>query len=40
MKPAEGDAASVAFQNPTATYEQTGAAGNNPYKKWAVAAAL
>jgi hypothetical protein len=40
VKPAEGDAASVAFQNPTATYEQTGAAGNNPYKKWAVAAAL
>ncbi|MFM9962085.1 MAG: PSD1 and planctomycete cytochrome C domain-containing protein [Planctomycetaceae bacterium] len=30
----------VALQNGTATYEQTGAAENNPYKKWAVAAAI
>ncbi|MFM7843634.1 MAG: PSD1 and planctomycete cytochrome C domain-containing protein [Planctomycetota bacterium] len=30
----------VALQNPTATYEQTGAAEKNPFKKWAVAAAI
>lgn len=30
----------IALQNATATYEQTGAAENNPYKKWAVAAAI
>lgn len=30
----------VALQNATATYEQTGAADNNPYKKWAIAAAI
>ena len=30
----------VPLQNATATYEQTGAAENNPYKKWAVAAAI
>jgi mono/diheme cytochrome c family protein len=28
------------LQNPTATYEQTGAAGGNPYKKWAIASAV
>ncbi len=30
----------VPLQNATATYEQTGAAGDNPYGKWAVAAAI
>ncbi len=30
----------VPLQNPTATYEQTGAAGDNPYGKWAVEAAI
>lgn len=30
----------VAWKNATASYEQTGAAGNNPYKKWAIAAAI
>ncbi len=30
----------VALQNATATYEQTGGAENNPYKKWAAAAAI
>lgn len=31
---------SVPLQNATATYEQTGAAGANPYGRWAVAAAI
>ncbi len=31
---------SVVLQNATATYEQTGAPGTNPYGKWAVAAAI
>lgn len=31
---------SIPLQNATATYEQTGAAGGNPYGKWAVAAAI
>ena len=39
-KAGEGEGAPVVLQNPTATYEQTGAAGDNPYKKWAVAAAI
>lgn len=30
----------VPLQNATATYEQTGAADANPYKKWAIAAAI
>ena len=30
----------VPLQNATATYEQTGAAGVNPYGKWAVAGAI
>ncbi len=30
----------VPLQNATATYEQTGAAGANPYGRWAVAAAI
>jgi hypothetical protein len=37
---ADGTRTALQFQNPTATYEQTGAAGGNPYGKWAVAAAL
>ena len=38
----EGDAAeqTVPLQNATATYEQTGAAGGNPYGKWAVTGAI
>lgn len=28
------------LQNPTATYEQTGAADANPYKKWSIASAI
>lgn len=40
-KPAEGTGVrKITLQNATATYEQTGAAGNNPYGKWAVAAAI
>ncbi len=31
---------SVPLQNATATYEQTGATGGNPYGKWAVAGAI
>lgn len=30
----------VLWKNATASYEQTGAAGKNPYKKWAIAAAI
>lgn len=30
----------IPLQNASATYEQTGAAGGNPYGKWAVAAAI
>ena len=38
---AEGqETAILELQNPTATYEQTGAAGGNPYKKWAIASAV
>ncbi len=40
VKPASGDPRPVPLQNATATYEQTGAAGGNPYGKWAVAAAI
>ena len=39
-KDASGTAQSVPLQNPTATYEQVGAAGANPYGKWAIAAAI
>lgn len=38
--PAEGPPESVVIDSAHATYEQTGAAGNNPYGKWAVAAAI
>lgn len=30
----------IELENASATYEQTGAAGENPYKKWAAAAAI
>lgn len=40
VKPAEGEERRIALQNASATYEQTGAAGGNPYGKWAVAAAI
>ena len=37
---AENQIQPVAWKNATASYEQTGAAGANPYKKWAIAAAI
>ncbi|MGA0040884.1 MAG: DUF1553 domain-containing protein, partial [Pirellulales bacterium] len=37
---ADGSVTAVPLANPSATYEQTGAAGENPYGKWAVAAAI
>jgi hypothetical protein len=40
VQPAQGDPATVLLQNASATYEQTGAAGNHPFKKWAIAAAI
>ena len=40
LRPANGETTQIALQNPSATYEQTGAAGGNPYGKWSVAAAL
>ena len=40
VKPTTGDERPVPFQNATASYEQTGAAGANPYQKWAIAAAI
>lgn len=40
VKPATGEPRPVSLQSATATYEQTGAAGGNPYGKWAVAAAI
>ena len=40
VKPALGDDRPVAISTATASYEQTGAAGDNPYKKWAIAAAI
>ncbi|HND53880.1 MAG TPA: DUF1553 domain-containing protein, partial [Pirellulaceae bacterium] len=41
LKPAgDGAAQSLALQNASATYEQTGASNGNPYGKWAVAAAI
>ncbi len=39
-KPADAEAQLVPLQNATATYEQTGAAEANPYRKWAIAAAI
>lgn len=40
VKSATGEERTVALQNATATYEQVGAANANPYKKWAVEAAI
>ncbi len=40
MRAADGTETPVALQNATATYEQTGAAGNNPFGKWAIKAAI
>lgn len=40
VKPSVGDDRPVAISSATASYEQTGAAGDNPYKKWAIAAAI
>ncbi len=37
---ATGEERPVALQNASADYEQVGAAGENPYKKWAVEAAI
>lgn len=37
---AAGETVVAPFASATATYEQTGAAGGNPYGKWAVAAAI
>jgi hypothetical protein len=39
-RPAAGETLAVALQNPSATYEQTGAITDNPYGKWPIAAAL
>ncbi|MFM2003750.1 MAG: hypothetical protein RI963_3176 [Planctomycetota bacterium] len=39
-RPAAGETLPVALQNPSATYEQTGAITDNPYGKWPIAAAL
>jgi hypothetical protein len=40
LRSANGETTQIPLQNPTATYEQTGAAGANPYGKWSIAAAL
>lgn len=40
VKQGEQEEVAVPLQNATATYEQTGAAGGNPYGKWAVEAAI
>jgi hypothetical protein len=37
---AENQIQAVSWKGAVASYEQTGAAGNNPYKKWAIAAAI
>jgi hypothetical protein len=39
-RPINGETTLVTLQNPSASYEQTGAAGANPYGKWSIAAAL
>lgn len=36
----DAEPAEIPLQNPTATYEQTGAADGNPYGKWAIAATV
>lgn len=40
LKSATGEERPIELQNATATYEQTGAAENNPYKRWSAAAAI
>jgi len=40
LRAADGSVTPIKFQNPSASYEQTGAADGNPFGKWAVAAAL
>ena len=40
LRSANGETTQVPLQNPTATYEQTGAAGSNPYGKWSIAGAI
>ena len=40
FKEGEVEAVAVPLQNATATYEQTGALGGNPYGKWAVEAVI
>jgi len=40
LRPANGEATQLTLQNPSATYEQTGAASANPYGKWNIAAAI
>lgn len=40
VKSSNGDERPVKFQNASADYEQVGAAGDNPYKKWAIEAAI
>ncbi|MEQ1906681.1 MAG: DUF1553 domain-containing protein, partial [Pirellulaceae bacterium] len=37
---ADGTETPIALQNATATYEQTGAPGKNPFGKWAIAATI
>jgi hypothetical protein len=37
---ASGEKQSIRLRNPTATYEQTGAVGGNPYGKWAIASTV
>ncbi|MBU6239673.1 MAG: DUF1549 domain-containing protein, partial [Planctomycetes bacterium] len=40
FRSANGETTQIPLQNPTATYEQTGAAGSNPYGKWSIAGAI
>jgi hypothetical protein len=40
LRSANGETTPIALQSPSATYEQSGAAGANPYGKWSIAAAL
>jgi hypothetical protein len=40
LRTPSGDTTPITFQNPTATYEQTGAANANPYGKWSIASAI
>ncbi|MFN9853305.1 MAG: PSD1 and planctomycete cytochrome C domain-containing protein [Planctomycetota bacterium] len=40
LRSANGETTPIALQNPSATYEQSGAAAANPYGKWSIAAAL